>query len=332
MMKPIHAFLAATIFLAMFDASAQQPKERLNAEDGGKIYFMSANRATGVEQLYKHKVKYDEMIKGELVIPDSQAPIPAMVIMHGSGGVDGGTSRMWGSFFNRMGIATFIIDSFTHRGISGTVSDQAQISYTTSGIDGLRALRLLATHPKIDPKRIGQIGFSRGGVATQQASWERFRASVIDGDLKFALHFPLYGGCIQYGTTTGVPIVYFFGEDDETVNVSQCKHTVALSNERGSNIKLVTFPGAHHGYDRENQKRTYIADLQTWKKCGYTTDMDNLSTDLTDKKNVSISELVVYRKTCMTRGANYGGDYSATVKTKQEVKEIVTKVFGLTTS
>jgi hypothetical protein len=57
--------------------------------------------------------------------------------------------------------------------------------------------------------------------------------------------------------------------------------------------------------------------------------MDNLATHLPDKQNASTSEVIAYRKTCMTRGVTYGGDYSAAAKAKNEVKELVTNAFGL---
>lgn len=47
------------------------------------IFFMSANRDIGIDQLFRKKVKYDEMIYGKLVISAAEKPIPAMVIMHG---------------------------------------------------------------------------------------------------------------------------------------------------------------------------------------------------------------------------------------------------------
>jgi dienelactone hydrolase len=237
-------------------AVAQELKTSLAAGETGKVYFNSANRNTGIDILYKGKAKYDEAIWGELVVPEAAGKVPAMVIMHGSGGVEGGTSRAWASFFNQMGIATFIVDSFTPRGVQGTGSDQAQITYTTSGIDGLKALQLLASHPRIDANRIGQIGFSRGGVATQESSFEKFRAAVIPGSLKFALHIPLYGGCVQYGTTTGSPVLHLMGEEDGFGSVEQCRKTTELTNAKGGNVRLIALPGVLHGFDSASSPRS----------------------------------------------------------------------------
>jgi len=309
-------------------ARAEAPAvESLSNGQSGKIHFKSANRGTGIDVLYKGKAKYDETISGELALPSGNGKVPAMVIMHGSSGVDGGTSRAWAAFFNQMGVATFIVDSFTPRGIQGTGTDQSQLSYTASGIDGLKALELLATHPRIDASRIGQIGFSRGGVATQESSFEKFRAAVIPGNLKFALHVALYGGCTQYGKTTGVPVVHLVGSDDGYLSVDQCKKVTDMSNALGGNVRLVVYRGVAHGFDRENQKRNYMPNNQTWKDCKFESNLDNLVNQIPGNANASIPELVAYRKTCMTTGVDYGGDIGAAYKAREEVRKLMQSVF-----
>ncbi|RZI43664.1 hypothetical protein EGT07_07795 [Herbaspirillum sp. HC18] len=323
--------IAIALFALMSNAAvlAQEVKVSLAGGEAGRIYFNSANRDTGISLLYRGKAKYEDLIFGDLAIPNGASTMPAMVIMHGSGGVDGGTSRAWATFFNSMGIATFIVNSFTQRGILGTGTEQEQLTYTASGVDGLKALQLLATHPRIDPKRIGIIGFSRGGVAVQETSLEKFRAAVIADNLKFALHIALYGGCSQYGSTTGSPVLHMVGEDDGYLSVEQCKKTTEMTNAKGGKVRLLSFPGALHGFDSDSVRRSYMANFQTWKNCRYETDMDTLVTQIPGNANASVNELVEYRKTCMTRGVTYGGDYSATSKARQEVKAMVSSIFGL---
>ena len=59
-------------------------------------------------------------IAGELRFPASAAPgarLPAVVVVHGSGGASA-TTENWARIFNRMGIASFVIDSFSGRGLT----------------------------------------------------------------------------------------------------------------------------------------------------------------------------------------------------------------------
>jgi dienelactone hydrolase len=85
-----------------------------------------------------------------------------MVIAHGSAGVDT-RETAWADRLGALGLATFVVDSFTPRNVRETATDQARLPTAANVADALAALRLLATHPRIDPDRIGIIGFSKGG-------------------------------------------------------------------------------------------------------------------------------------------------------------------------
>jgi predicted peptidase len=69
---------------------------------------------------------------------------------------------------------TFLVDSFTGRGLTGVVNDQAQLGRLVQVFDSFRALELIAKHPRIDPGRIAAMGFSRGGQGVLYASVKRF--------------------------------------------------------------------------------------------------------------------------------------------------------------
>jgi dienelactone hydrolase len=78
-------------------------------------------------------------------------------------------------------------------GRTGTIAFEASPAADVAG--ALAALRLLATHPSIDPSRIGVIGFSRGGSAAINSALEPIRHAIINEDLRFAAHVALYPGC-----------------------------------------------------------------------------------------------------------------------------------------
>ncbi len=67
------------------------------------------------------------VLAGELRIPRLGTDrLPAVVLVHGSGGVGANVDR-WSQELNGIGVATFILDSFTGRGIVNTGTDQAQL-------------------------------------------------------------------------------------------------------------------------------------------------------------------------------------------------------------
>jgi dipeptidyl aminopeptidase/acylaminoacyl peptidase len=88
--------------------------------------------------------------------------VPVVILVHGSPGISGYVTD-WERELNAMGMATFLIDSFTARGIVSTSNDQSQLGRLAMIVDAYRALELLSKHPRIDPARIAIMGFSRGG-------------------------------------------------------------------------------------------------------------------------------------------------------------------------
>ena len=306
-------------------------KPDLSGGETGKVRFRAAAANTTLTELLAGRVRMTDTVSGELRIPEGAGAgrLPAMVVMHGSGGLEYGSSRDWAAFLNRLGIATFIVDSFTMRGIGTTGTDQSRLTYTATTLDGFRALQMLATHPRLDPDRIGIIGFSRGGYGAQTTALERFRAAAVPGGLKYALHIALYGGCALYGRTTGSPILHLIGDKDDYADIAHCRANTALLAKKGADIRLVEYPGALHGFDVDRPVR-YLSRNQTWKNCAAQTDVDTLKSYLPGEgRALSLTEVYEYRKTCMTYGVNYGGDRTALADSRRQVREFVVRRFHL---
>ena len=101
---------------------------------------------------------------GDLLMPKNvTGRVPALVLSHGSSGVSPYAYEVWAAKMNEAGVAVFVIDSFKPRGVSETAQDQTVLSPAANIADAMNGLKLLATHPQIDAKRIFNIGFSRGG-------------------------------------------------------------------------------------------------------------------------------------------------------------------------
>jgi dienelactone hydrolase len=263
--------------------------------------------------LVSGKASEKSVIAGVLTLPESagaagapQAKFPAMVVVHGSSGVlENGWA--WARRLNEMGVATFVIDNFTGRGVKETATDQSRLSPAADAAGALAALRLLATHPQIDPKRIGVIGFSRGGSAAINTALEPIRLAVIDDNLRFAAHVALYPGCMLLG-----------GKDDYT----PAPNCLAYADElraRGASIQVVVYPDADHAFDSDAPPH-FRPQPTTLHDCHGEIDLDaGAFTAEAGGQTVSGAAAAAALKRCAERGVTVGGDPEAREKAPQEV-------------
>ena len=80
-----------------------------------------------------------------------------MILIHGSSGISAATDR-WAQELNSVGVAAFILDAFTGRGLISTNTDQSQLDSIAMIHDVYAALGKLATHPRIDPAQPYSLG------------------------------------------------------------------------------------------------------------------------------------------------------------------------------
>ena len=194
------------------------------------------------------------ILAGELRLPPGPAGsrVPAVVLVHGSGGISGSTD-LWARQLNEDGIAAFILDSFSGRGITSTVADQDLLHSLAMMVDSYRALDLLAAHPRIRADRIAVMGFSKGAVAAVYSAAERFRRLHGSPRHAFAAHVGLYTPCnVRYegdAAVAAVPIRLHHGTVDDYVPVAPCRDYVGRLRAGGADATLTEYPNGQHGFD-----------------------------------------------------------------------------------
>src|SRR5271165_927267 len=135
-----------------------------------QLYPLQTVTVTSEQFLTGSKDGKPAVVAGELRVPNTGADrVPAVVIVHGRVGV-GDHEDNWARELNRIGIAAFILDSFTGRNIGDTRANLSQSSPFTTLVDAYRALELLSGHPRIDSTKIAILGFSGGAMAALRAS------------------------------------------------------------------------------------------------------------------------------------------------------------------
>jgi dienelactone hydrolase len=267
------------------------------------------------------------MIAGELRIPRGAAGrLPAVLLLHGSGGANGG-HELWAKHFNEMGVATFLLDSFTGRGITSTSTNQALLGRLNMILDAYRSFDVLAAHPRIDPARIAVMGFSRGGQSALYSSMRRFQ-QTWNPRAVFALHLPLYASC----TTTFIgdtdvtgPIRQHHGQADDYVTVEPCRPYFQRLQAAGRDVQLIEYPDAHHSYDNPLGPKTPTVSKGSQSTRACTLKEEPLGTVI----NVATGQPFTYKDPCVQVDPHTGYNEAAANATRKAVKDQVRAAFKL---
>ncbi len=267
-------------------------------------------------------------IAGELRIPTfGTDKLPAVILVHGSGGV-GHNVTMWAAELNKLGIAVFILDSFTGRGITNTIADQNLLSSFAMQYDSYRALEVLAKHPRIDANRIAIMGFSKGAIPSLYASMTRFQKLYAPAGLKFAGHLALYAPCnTRYAgdlVTTGAPIRFFHGLDDNYTLAEHCREYADKLKQAGADVAFFGYSGAHHAYDTSTIPFPIkLPHALTARTCRFTERPQGSIVNEETGKEPTMQDR------CIERGATVAHSPQALEATRKEVAALLRKLFNL---
>ena len=217
-------------------------------------------------------------LKLDLAVPkEGSGPFPAIVFLHGEGWRAGNRRQM-----------SHFIDGVARMGYVGVTVEYrlvpaarfpAQVEDCKAA---LRWLRANAANYRVDPGRIGVVGFSAGGhlAAMLGVTGENVQAVVSffgptdfstrdwPRDLEREVIVPFLGGSfadipavyeraspVSHVTKDSAPFLLFHGSEDELVPVDQSKRLAERLKSFGVPVRLVVLEGEGHGFtDAHNQE------------------------------------------------------------------------------
>jgi hypothetical protein len=153
------------------------------------------------EVSYENK-KAGVKLAGTLTLPPGKGPFPAVLLITGSGAQDRNEAILGHKPFlvladhlTRKGIAVLRVDD---RGVGGSTGNVSQATSEDFAGDALAGVEFLKSRKEINPKKIGLIGHSEGGIVAPMAA-------VKSKDIAFIV--------LMAGTgLTGEEILYLQGE------------------------------------------------------------------------------------------------------------------------
>ena len=142
---------------------------RTTRDDAGRVVHLTLEREgrtvkAARKQFYTEvPVRYasgEVSIAGSLLLPAASGPHPAIVMIHGSGGVTRDALRPFADHFARNGVAVLITDK---RGTGQSTGRWARATFDDLAEDALAGVRHLQTRSDIQASAIGLHGMSLGG-------------------------------------------------------------------------------------------------------------------------------------------------------------------------
>lgn len=268
-------------------------------------------------------------IAGELRLPRARTDrLPVVVLLHGSGGLSASHAR-WAEELTGMGIATFLVDSFTGRGIVSVSASQDTLGRLAMIIDAYRALDLLAPDSRIDADRIAVMGFSRGGQSALYASLRRFQKMHGPPGIEFAAYIPFYPSCNTRfrddENVTGRPIRIHHGLADNYVPIEPCQDYVDRLHASGKkNVVLTEYPDAHHAFDNPGNPTPVRAERsQSTALCVLREDASGRVVNSKTGKPFS------YRDPCVRLGPTVGYNAEQHAAALKSVKDFLAQTFRI---
>jgi fermentation-respiration switch protein FrsA (DUF1100 family) len=107
-------------------------------------------------------------LAGTLTLPRSEGPFPAVILITGSGGQDRNETvcghrpfLVLADYLTRKGIAVLRVDD---RGVGGSTGNLLESTGEDFAVDVLTGVNYLKSRKEVNPKKIGLIGHSEGGI------------------------------------------------------------------------------------------------------------------------------------------------------------------------
>jgi dienelactone hydrolase len=208
-------------------------------------------------------------LRGVLYRPAGAGPFPAIVALHGCGGLFTGQGRIgarqrdWGERLAAQGFVVLLPDSFGSRALGSqcVVSDR-KVRPSRERVDDAIAARVyLQGRTDVDPAAVSLLGWSNGGSTVLWAAGAKARP--LDGLPDFNRAIAFYPGCRPVLEATDrntwearLPVLILMGEADTWTPIGPCRALVGRSMTTGKPLEIVAYAGAVHDFDHPDRSPT----------------------------------------------------------------------------
>ncbi len=222
------------------------------------IKFTSYNPGIPLTIINGSYVNSPVEVSGKLILPKDGNNLPVVVTVHSSGGpsefID--VAQSWRNDFKNQllknNIGIFEIDNFTSRGAKETATNQGKVSINAGELDALVAYKILDKHPRVNAKKLGITGLSRGGNAANMAVEKKFSDIVLGKENYYLASLPMASDCFNVAfenpTPTPATILFLLGGADDYTLAKFCVAYAEKMRKAGGDVEVIVKEGWHHDF------------------------------------------------------------------------------------
>jgi dienelactone hydrolase len=256
------------------ESRAQVPAWRDNNKERmrgliGVLGFLGALLPAAAQERVEIPTGDGKPLKGVLFRPAGAGPFPAVVALHGCGGIGGsngqigGRHKDWGEKLAAQGYVVLFPDSFGSRGLGSQclVRDRTVRPGKERVADANAAKGWLQERADVVAAKVSLLGWSNGGSSVLWAAAQDRKPR--DGKPDFQAAVAFYPGCRLLTQSaerrdweSRLPLLILIGEADTWTPAEPCRQLVRAVQGGGRDATLVTYPNAVHEFDHPDRKPT----------------------------------------------------------------------------
>jgi dienelactone hydrolase len=251
--------------------------------------------------------------------------LPTIILVHGSAGV-GPSTEDWQYFFNDLGYATFVMDSFTGRGLKVVSNDQGKLGRFNMTLDTFKAWEMLSKDARLDSSKMAVLGQSRGGTAVIYSAMQRFQ-KLWSPQFRVKVTIAMYPSCFDHideDERVESTLREYHGDLDDYASTQQCSNWIQRLEQLNIDAHSTVFSGVAHSFDSPlgvlAPKTSVNIGSQSQTQCKVVEKNGVLF-------NVNEGHEFSYKDACVTLDPHSNSAPKETAQVREEVRKLLKEKF-----
>jgi carboxymethylenebutenolidase len=206
------------------------------------VNFLSALFTRNVSQAAESFESDGHRITVDVFARNSGGPYPAVIALHGSGGIHEGWAADPASLLASRGFSVFVLHYFERTDTTWADDSTIRRNFETWMKTISDTITWAGTHAGVDASRVALLGFSLGGYLS-------LSVAAVDERVKAVVEY--FGGLpdeLAEHAHRIAPTLILHGERDYTVPVSEAHKLKRMFEETGTEFEMKLYPNAGHGF------------------------------------------------------------------------------------